>query len=141
MEEKQNETQNNSQSNQTQIVAEIPQESQSISQKSIILFPTTVLLILISIFTGYLLYQNMELKKALKINSFEDCAKESGIIQESYPRVCITKDGRRFTEVVKENPPEEINNEPTPLPIPEEEISETPASEPANLKNNNQSID
>lgn len=30
------------------------------------------------------------------INSFEDCARAGFPIQESYPEVCVTSDGKRF---------------------------------------------
>lgn len=44
-------------------VHEIPEESVALPKKTIILFPTVILLILISVFAGYLLYQNYLLKK------------------------------------------------------------------------------
>ncbi len=100
--EKNSVSQPNSHQVKEPIIVEIPEESQAIPQKSIVIFPTVILLIVVSIFAGYLLYQNRQLKKALKINSFDACVKENGIIQESYPRVCVTKDGRRFTEEIKE---------------------------------------
>lgn len=106
------------------LISEVPEESQSIPQKSIVLFPTVILLIISSVFAGSLLYQNIQLKKALKINSFEDCAKEKGVIQESYPRVCITKDGRRFEEKIKETPI------PSPTILPTESPSPTPTGIP-----------
>jgi|GEM_PF-3063157 len=78
---------------------EVPEESVAIPKKSIILFPTVILLVLISIFAGYLLFQNYQLKNSLKITDFTTCASDtSSVIQESYPRACVTKDGRRFTE-------------------------------------------
>ncbi len=132
--EKQFPTQKNPQNNlpsqpnnpqaQEPIIAEVPEESQAIPQKSIVIFPTVVLLIIVSTFTGYLLYQNIQLKKALKISSFDDCAQEKGIIQESYPRVCITKDGRRFTEGIKET---------ITTPIPENSINPEEKDEDTNL--------
>lgn len=110
------------------IVAEVPEESQAIPQKSIIVFPTVILLIIVSALAGYLLYQNRELKKALKINSFADCINENGglnLIQESYPRVCVTRDGRRFVEEI-ETPtatPVTIIEELENTPFPEEKES------------------
>jgi hypothetical protein len=35
-----------------------------------------------------------------RVGSFEECAGEGNIIQESYPRVCRTPDGQSFTEDV-----------------------------------------
>lgn len=109
------------------IVAEVPEESQAIPQKSIIVFPTVILLIIVSALAGYLLYQNRELKKALKINSFADCVNANGglnLIQESYPRVCVTKDGRKFVEEIKTPIPTPITiEEPENTPFPEEKES------------------
>jgi hypothetical protein len=115
-----NENKNQESQNQNTpiLISEVPEESQNIPQKSIILFPTVILLIISSIFAGSLLYQNIQLKKALKINSFEDCAKEEGVIQESYPRVCVTKDGRKFEEKIKETPIPSPTILPTESPFP-----------------------
>ena len=98
------------------VIAEVPEESVAIPQKSVVLFPTVILLIIVSVFAGSLLYQNKQLKDQLKINSFEDCAKaKNSLIQESYPPVCVTKDGRRFTQNVM---PEETKT-PVPIIVPE----------------------
>ncbi|HUS26437.1 MAG TPA: hypothetical protein VMY99_03755 [Nevskiaceae bacterium] len=35
------------------------------------------------------------------INSYDACAKAGNEIQESYPPVCVTKDGRRFVQPVR----------------------------------------
>lgn len=136
MEENQNQNQEqNIQIPQTQkenvnqeIIAEVPEESVAIPKKSIIIFPTVILLIFTSVFAGFLLYQNIKLKEALKINSFEECAQAGGIIQTSYPTVCVTKDGRKFKEEIKNQETE--NPLPTFLPeINEENPSSTPSSE------------
>lgn len=37
---------------------------------------------------------------AVEINSFDDCANAGYPVLESYPRQCITPDGRRFIEVL-----------------------------------------
>ncbi len=38
---------------------------------------------------------------AKKVNSYEDCIKAAGsIMQETYPQVCVTKDGKHFTQPV-----------------------------------------
>jgi hypothetical protein len=34
------------------------------------------------------------------VNNFEECALAGGPIMESYPRRCVTSDGRSFTEIV-----------------------------------------
>lgn len=40
------------------------------------------------------------------ITNFDDCAKERGsVIQESYPAVCVTRDGRRFNQGDQQVPP------------------------------------
>ncbi len=122
-----------SQPDQKSIIAEVPEESQAIPQKSIVVFPSVILLIAVSIFAGYLLYQNRQLKKALKINGFNDCIKEEGIIQESHPRVCVTKDGRRFTEEIKETLPNLLpptENPETKTAPPEEENTATNSPTP-----------
>lgn len=33
-----------------------------------------------------------------QINDYLSCTQNNGIIQESYPSVCISKDGQRFVE-------------------------------------------
>ena len=125
------------------IVAEVPEESQAIPKKSIIVFPTVILLILVSVFAGYLLYQNMQLKKALKINSFADCVNANGglnLIQESYPRVCVTKDGRRFVEEIETPTPTQMTiEEPENMPFPEEKesTSSTPTESPIPIPQGN----
>lgn len=43
---------------------------------------------------GYYLYQNSEKKQS--ISSFQECADAGYPVQESYPEVCVTKDGKRF---------------------------------------------
>jgi flagellar basal body-associated protein FliL len=40
-----------------------------------------------------------------KINSYEACAKAGNPIQDSYPSVCVTSDGKRFS-----NPDEKVTN-------------------------------
>ena len=106
------------------VIAEVPEESVAIPQKSIVLFPTVILLVVVSVFAGSLLYQNRQLKSLLKINSFDECTKANGVIQESYPPVCVTKDGRRFTKEVGQ---EEKTNSllPTTTPETDQEIKTT----------------
>lgn len=36
------------------------------------------------------------------ITDFESCAKVTGVVMESYPRQCLTADGRTFTEIIDE---------------------------------------
>ena len=47
-------------------------------------------------FTGWYVWQQKNSKE--NINSYEECAKSGNPIQESYPSVCRTKDGRVFTQ-------------------------------------------
>jgi hypothetical protein len=115
-----------------QVVAEVPEESVAIPQKSIVLFPTAILLVVVSVFAGSLLYQNRQLKNLLKINSFDECTKANGVIQESYPPVCVTKDGRRFTQEV---PPEETKT-PVPIIVPEN----SPKNEEENISTQTSSL-
>lgn len=45
------------------VIQEVPDESVAMPKKTFIVFPTVILLILVSLFTGYLLYQNHLLKQ------------------------------------------------------------------------------
>lgn len=38
------------------------------------------------------------------INSFEECTKAGNPVQDSYPEVCVTKDGKRFPNPAQANP-------------------------------------
>lgn len=51
---------------------------------------------------GYWLGYDIGFEKAADegISSFAECAARNNIIQESYPSVCRTKDGRSFIEPV-----------------------------------------
>lgn len=49
--------------------------------------------------TGWLVYK----RRTSSINSFADCVKSGRPIQESYPEVCATPDGRRFTNPAQTN--------------------------------------
>lgn len=51
---------------------------------------------------GYLFYQNTQ-RSAVQINSFEACMTAAGSrIQESYPKICVAKDGQQFTQEIIE---------------------------------------
>lgn len=55
---------------------------------------------------GYLGYQNLGRSGETVITTYQECIDAVGSrIQESYPQVCVTKDGRQFTEPV-DTPPE-----------------------------------
>lgn len=81
--------------------------------RSGVLFVTLVLLLASTIFFAY---QNMQLKKELatkqtstKPANYEECTKINGaVIQESYPAVCVTPQGDRFTQSV--NLPDDSTN-------------------------------
>lgn len=47
---------------------------------------------------SYILFSKSE--KEQLISSFEECLEKGGMIQESYPRRCITKDGSSFSEYI-----------------------------------------
>ena len=58
-----------------------------------------IVLLIGSVLATTFVYRNVkEQERLAAILSFEDCAKEAGVIQESYPPVCRTSDGRSFTQ-------------------------------------------
>jgi hypothetical protein len=72
----------------------------------------TVVMVLIALFSlcvaGYFAYQYMQEKQQAAITTFEACSKAAGsAMQASYPAVCVTRDGKRFTQPLT---PEEQQN-------------------------------
>lgn len=58
----------------------------------------TILLVLLIVVLFFYFNQEGRLKNS-DINNFEKCAKANGgFVQETYPRRCVTPDGRTFTE-------------------------------------------
>ncbi len=54
-----------------------------------------------------------------KVGNWEECLQAKGsVIQESYPRVCVTKAGQRFTETIATRSPT-----PTPTPSPTKDLN------------------
>ena len=73
-----------------------PENVLRVSQKFL---ATSLISLVIFVVLGviYLAYTNSKLKKLTAINSYEACTgAEESVIQESYPTICVTKDGRRF---------------------------------------------
>ena len=71
------------------------QKGQSGSAHVIIIAILTVVLVGA---LGVLLWQNVINKPAATVNSYAECVKSAGsMLQESYPEVCVTSDGKRFT--------------------------------------------
>lgn len=69
-------------------------------------FVSIITIIILAIF-GFLYFK--ESRHVSTINSFEDCADNGYPIMESYPRQCMTPDGRSFTEDISND--EENTNE------------------------------
>lgn len=61
-------------------------------KKTLPIVVSLVLLVVVGV-VGYALYN----QKATPITTFEECAAANNKIQESYPPVCVTKDGKSFT--------------------------------------------
>gem|GEM_PF-4076937 len=49
-----------------------------------------------------LIFLVISIPKKQKISSFEDCLNEGNIIENSFPRKCFTKEGKVFTEEIRE---------------------------------------
>lgn len=66
--------------------------------------PLLILLLIGLLFGAYYFVVNMGKKPAQgdkTISTFEECISSTGSrIQESYPRVCVTSDGKRFVEKI-----------------------------------------
>src|SRR5258706_7824016 len=59
----------------------------------------TLLVLLLSASTAFLAWQNIQLRQQLTPATYEECIKiPSSHIQESYPSVCVTSDGKIFTQ-------------------------------------------
>ncbi|MFA6252038.1 MAG: GerMN domain-containing protein [Candidatus Paceibacterota bacterium] len=56
-------------------------------------------LLLIVIALGFFIFIK---NKEVKVNNFEECVRESGIVMESYPRQCKSFDGKIYIEKIKE---------------------------------------
>lgn len=63
--------------------------------KKILLF---ILSLIIIIFAVYFWFTKDQKKDEIIITNFSDCVKEQNIIQESYPRQCVSKTGEKFVE-------------------------------------------
>ncbi len=63
--------------------------------KKILLFALILVLFISGI---YFWFVKDEKKNDVIINNFSDCVKEQNIVQESYPRQCVSKTGERFVE-------------------------------------------
>jgi len=79
------------------------------SKNNFLMVVATILLIMAVGAIGYFVYKNL-IAKSPAIASYEDCTKAKGsVIQESFPPVCVTKNGQRFVQEVS----------PTPTPTPD----------------------
>lgn len=67
--------------------------------KKIILF---LIILIILIIWSVVFFYSAEEKNLDSIKSFEDCEKQGYPVKESYPRQCMTPDGRNFVEEVSE---------------------------------------
>lgn len=66
---------------------------------------TVILLFVLLIAVGLVAGLSMQMREQGEILTYEDCEKASGsMIQESYPEVCVTKDGQRFTNPAQQPP-------------------------------------
>lgn len=63
--------------------------------KKILLF---VLILVLFISGIYIWFVKGEKKSDVVVNNFSDCVKEQNIVQESYPRQCVSKTGEKFVE-------------------------------------------
>lgn len=82
-------------------------KKESLSKSKQLFFAGLGLLTLLVLWaTGYFFTNGGILKRTEKPISWEECLKAKGsIIQESYPRVCVTKDGQKFVEPVTTEAP------------------------------------
>lgn len=67
----------------------------------IILILVTVLAVLFAIWAIFFYREKSAL---LKIQTFEECLINGYPVQESYPRQCLTPDGRAFVEIIENEP-------------------------------------
>jgi hypothetical protein len=66
-----------------------------------------ILILAVAAVGGYLIWNNISKhdKAVSTVTSFEDCAKTAGsVIQESFPEVCVAKEGQRFIQKVSSAP-------------------------------------
>ena len=72
--------------------------------KDIIKLSSIALILIVWSIVSFIAYQNKKLQeKNVNISSYEECLKASGsIIQESYPQMCVAKDGKRFVQPLSE---------------------------------------
>lgn len=87
--------------------------------KKILLF---ILSLIIIIFAVYFWFTKDQKKDEITITNFSDCVKEQNIIQESYPRQCVSKTGEKFVEDIG-NELEKNDLIRTNYPRPNQEIS------------------
>jgi hypothetical protein len=86
-----------------------------IKRKTALLISFLMLLVLILTFITILAYQKFKTSKYPEPTNFWECSKvKNSIIQESYPAVCITKEGKRFTQELSDE--EKKNIIPPELP-------------------------
>jgi len=77
------------------IQPEFPQNKRSYMSVLLMLF----LLIALTFLSLFLYISNENLNKEISLSTFDECAEfEGSTIQESYPAVCITKNGLRFLQ-------------------------------------------
>ena len=73
----------------------------------------TLFVLIVSALVGFLAYQNKKLKNLPpQVSSYDECANiEGSIIQESYPAICVTPDGRRFVQQLSEEEQKNLENQ------------------------------
>lgn len=87
--------------------------------KKILLFALILVLFISGI---YIWFVKGEKKSDVVVSNFSDCVKEQNIVQESYPRQCISKTGESFVEYIG-NELEKINLIRISYPRPNQKIS------------------
>ncbi|HYH74821.1 MAG TPA: hypothetical protein VD735_02560 [Candidatus Saccharimonadales bacterium] len=70
-------------------------EKKELALSKVVLLALAFIGVLVVVWLAWLHPSNN--KQQTAINSFAACAKAGNPVQESYPEVCVTKDGKRFT--------------------------------------------
>lgn len=85
-----------------------PPVEESKPKNNLLIIVAIILLVMAVGAVGYFVYKNV-LVKTQPITSYDECAKAKGsIIQETFPPVCVTKDGQRFVQEVLPTPTPDV---------------------------------
>lgn len=102
----------------------ITKEFKSYRNKGQIFFTVVIVVLLLVVF-GLIAFvitsNNAKLRNLNDIDSFEDCIAAGFPALESYPRRCITSDGRSFTEIIEDE--EEEEEEPISYVVSEDSVN------------------